>query len=368
VGEEPVAPPAADLHIYHVADDPAHGFVYRALLRRPGLVVLEEWGLHRLVHAETALRGDEALYRRELRRAHGETGAFVARQVLSGRGGPLPPLLLPVNERVLESALGVVALTEAVRVAVAARLPGRPVLHLPLGFVALAPLPERAAARQGLGLDEGSPVILAIQPGHDDAPARPGARTFDLLREGKPRAAVVEVGENDPTLPSRVAAADVVLALEHPAHLGLGQAVPLAVAGGIPTIVSAGSGAARELPEGVVGRVSPGPTADAEIVAIVRRLLTDGSLRARMGHVARAFAAERADPARCLKPFLEVLQAVGRTQPAALEAFAAERAQEDRLASTAQDEIRCAARELGVVELPPGLESLVAELFEEEAS
>jgi hypothetical protein len=367
VSDEPAREPAADLHVYHVADDPAHGFVYRALLQRPGLVILEEWGLHRLVHAETAGRDDEATYRRELRRAHGETGTFVARQVLRGWGGLLP-MLLSANERVMESSLGVVTTTEAVRVAVAARLPGRPVLHLPLGFVGLAPLPRQAAARQALGLDDGSLVILAIQPAHDDAPPLPGTRALDRLRERVPRAVVARVSETDPTLPSQVAAADVVLALEHPTRAGLGAAVPLAVAGGIPTLVSAGSGAARELPEGVVARVSPGPTESDEAVAIVLRLLTDDSLRVRMGRVAQAFAAERRDPSHCARPLLEVLRTVDRTRAAELEAFAARRAAEGTLASDALDEVRCGARELGLVELPPGLGPLVAGLFGEEGS
>ena len=71
---EPPLMPGADLDVYHLADDPAHGFAYRPLLRRPGLVVLEEWNLHRLVHAETAGRGDAGAYRREARRAHGDAG------------------------------------------------------------------------------------------------------------------------------------------------------------------------------------------------------------------------------------------------------------------------------------------------------
>ncbi len=36
----PAVPPAVDVHVYDVADDPAHGFVYRALRREPGVVVL----------------------------------------------------------------------------------------------------------------------------------------------------------------------------------------------------------------------------------------------------------------------------------------------------------------------------------------
>ena len=75
--------PPAEIDLYHVAGSPAHGFVYRALLRRPGIVLLAEWGLHALVHAETAGRGDADAYLREARRAHGDTGEFVARQVLA---------------------------------------------------------------------------------------------------------------------------------------------------------------------------------------------------------------------------------------------------------------------------------------------
>lgn len=367
VGDEPAREPTADLHIYHVANDPAHGFVYRALLQRPGLVVLEEWGLHRLVHAETAGRGEEATYRRELRRAHGETGAFVARQVLRGWGGLLP-MLLPANERVMESSLGVVTTTEALRALVAARLPGRSVLHLPLDFVGLAPLPGRAAARQALGLDDGSLVVLAIRPAHDDAPPLPGARALYRLCETAPRAVVTRVSEADPTLPAQVAAADVVVVLEHPPRAGLGAAVPLAVADGTPTLVTAGSGAARELPEGVVARVSPGPTEADETAALVLRLLSDDSLRGRMGRLARAFAAERREPSHYVRPLLEVLRTVDRTKAAGLEAFATRRAAEGTPASGALDEVRCGARELGLMELPPGLASLVGGLFGEEGS
>jgi hypothetical protein len=117
---------AEGVPVYDVADDPAHGFVYRALLRRPGLVVLEDWCLHRLVRAETAGRGDTAAYRREARLCLGETGSFVAEQVLAGRGGALPALLA-WNERVLAASLALGTTREAVRSRAAHRLGERPV-------------------------------------------------------------------------------------------------------------------------------------------------------------------------------------------------------------------------------------------------
>lgn len=131
VGAEPAEAPQVEIDLYHVAASPAHGFVYRALLRRPGIVCLGEWGLHALVHAETVGRGDPDGYRREARRAHGDKGAFVARQVLAGLGGALPGLLA-MNQRVLDASLALVAFTEELRQRAAALLPGRVVVHLPL--------------------------------------------------------------------------------------------------------------------------------------------------------------------------------------------------------------------------------------------
>ncbi len=127
----------ADLHVYQLSASPACGFVYRALLREPGLVVLEDAQLHDLVYAETVGRGVAAAYRREMRRAHGPAGAFVARQVLEGRGGALTSLT-PLHARVLEACLGLVATREDLALRLRPALPGRPVAVLAPASVATA--------------------------------------------------------------------------------------------------------------------------------------------------------------------------------------------------------------------------------------
>jgi hypothetical protein len=174
VEAEPAAAVAADVHVYDVADDPAHGHVYRALLRRAGVVVLEDWCLHRLVHAETAGRGDAGAYRREARLGRGETGTFVADQMLAGRGGVLPSLLA-WNERVLAAALALGTTSEDVAGRARARLGTRPVLRLAAhdageaarGLLSLA----LAVAREGERLllesrqdraPEGTPLALVL--------------------------------------------------------------------------------------------------------------------------------------------------------------------------------------------------------------
>jgi hypothetical protein len=187
VEAEPAAPPAVDVHVYDVADDPAHGFVYRALRREPGVVMLQDWNLHRLVHAETAGRGDPSAYRREARLCRGETGAFVAEQVLLGRGGALPAVV-PLDDRVLGAALGLAAASAQVAARVEARLGGRPLVRLPAEPIAAARallalaraidadrarLQAEAAADRG---PEGSPLALAL----DDL--RPAAQALNLPR------------------------------------------------------------------------------------------------------------------------------------------------------------------------------------------
>lgn len=165
----------ADLHVYHVAAGAAGAFVYQALLHEPGLVVLEDWNLHDLVYATTAGRGESTLYRREMRRAHGPTGSFVARQVLRGLGGVLTSLT-PLNTRVLEASLGVVATSEAVGALARQSVRDRPVAVLPAGdpsqaaslLLALAREvePRLAAARRALAVtrgEEATPLGRALE-------------------------------------------------------------------------------------------------------------------------------------------------------------------------------------------------------------
>lgn len=356
VDAEPASPPETDLHVFDIADDPAHGWVHRALRVRPGLTVLDAWNLHRLVHAETAGRGDEAAYLREARRAHGQTGAFVARQVLRGFGGELLPALFPLNDRVLEASLGLVAATEYIRRRAAARLSGRPVLHLPLHLEGLVPLPMRAAARAALGLAVEGPVVAALE-----RPAALAERTHRALK--RLGAEVIWTTDDDPRRAECLAAADLLVALEHPAGGGVPATLASALAAGRPTLVSAGSAAAAEFPPGVVVPVCPGPTEEAEVEALGRRLLEDALLRARVGGLARAYVRQRADPARAAGALVALAREVVAGKEAALRAIAADRSTEGTLQAWAMEEVGWGARELGLSGAGLGLDKLLGELF-----
>ncbi|MGE0452885.1 MAG: glycosyltransferase family 4 protein [Vicinamibacteria bacterium] len=382
--------PAADLDVYHLGNSPAHGFVYRAALRRPGVAFLHDFSLHHLVLRETVERGDRLGYLRQMRRGYGEAGSFVGRQVARALGGELLPSLFPLNERVLDASLAVVALSARVaRLAAESLPPARPVLrlahHLSLPF---AEPPTRRAARSALGVPDDALVLccpgLATASKRLDVALRVAAR----LRASRPRLRLVVAGGVEPGLPlaawadaaglgqafvatgrlsledfvRQLAAADVVLALRFPSHGEMSGAALRALGVGRPLLVSAGTPLAEEFPEGVVVPVSPGFTEEAELEALLGRLLDDEPLRARIGALAASHVATHHGLRATAATLGDFLKQVAAARPALTAQIEAARPPEGSLLDDYAQELRRSARELGVAGVPTGVEALLAEL------
>jgi glycosyltransferase involved in cell wall biosynthesis len=376
-GIEVVAPPEgarADLHLYHLGNSPAHAYAYRAALTNPGVVFLHEWSLHHLVLHETVERGNVTEYLREMRRAHGEQGTFVGRQVARGLGGELFPALLPLNDRVLGASLAVVTLTREAGERAGRHLAGRPVLALPMHFASpLEPLPAPADARRDLGLP--ADALLVTAPGLATAAKQLDlvARVVGRLRERDPRVRLVVAGDLDPTsgvleaartarlgeglivtgrlcledFVRHIAAADVVAALRFPSHGEMSAALLRALGLGRPALVSAGTPAGQEFPEGVVVPVTPGPAEEEELLALLGLLFRDPALRASIGVLAREHVLARHDLGRTgdlLAAFLRSVEARKEELRSTLET----EADEGSLRAFFQEELRWAARELGL--------------------
>ena len=382
--------PAADLDLYQIGNSPSHAFVYRAALARPGVVVLHEWSLHHLVLNETVERGDVPQYLREMRRAHGEAGSFVGRQVARALGGSMLPSLFPLNDRLLEQSLGVVALTSFVSERAARRLPGRPVLHLPHHLaLPLDPLPSRAEARRALGLP--SDALLVTAPGLATAAKglEVAVRAVARLCQAHPSLRLVIAGDQDPAflltdfaeaagvkerliltgrlpLPDFVrhlCAADVVLSLRFPTHGEISGALVRALGVGRPVLVTAGTPAGDEFPEGVVVPLDPGPSQEDELVALLDRLLSDTRLRERISALARAHVREHHDLARTVDALAVFLEGVLVRKPEILAALAADRAEEGTLRAYLMEEVRWGARDLGLPGVPLDLAPLLEGLL-----
>ena len=386
--------PEADLDLYQIGNSPSHAFVYRAALARPGVVVLHEWSLHHLVLKETVERGFVPAYLREMRRAHGEVGSFVGRQVARGLGGSMLPALLPLNDRLLEQSLGVVALTSFVSERAARRLPGRPVLHLPhhLAFP-LDPLPSRAEARRALGLP--AEALLVTAPGLATATKGLDAalQAVARLRERHPSLRLVIAGDQDPALrlvdlakaagvldrvilTGRLAlpdfvrhlcATDVVMSLRFPTHGEISGALVRALGVGRPVLVTAGTPACDEFPEGAVVPVDPGPSQEDELVALLDRLLSDRGLRDRISTLARAHVRAHHDLAHTVDALAVCLHDVLARKPEILSALAADRAEEGTLLGYLMEEVRWGARDLGLPGAPLDLAPLLKGLLGGEA-
>jgi len=140
-------------------------------------------------------------------------------------------------------------------------------------------------------------------------------------------------------------------------------AVARATAGGRCTLVTACSGAACELAEAGVVRVPPGRREAEEVEAWVRRLLTDASARARRGEAASAWAAERGEPGRAARGLLALVREVAPRRDELIRAAATAGGGEGSLLAWAMDDVRVAARELGLEGATAELEPLLADLF-----
>lgn len=379
--------PRVDLDLYSIASSTDHAFAYRAALRRPGVVFFHEWILHDLVWAEARAGSDTSGYLREMRRSHGPVGTFVGRQVVLGRGGALLPELFAVNDRLVEGSLGVAAATAEIGDRIARRHEV-PLLHCPEVVPAgCPPAISREDARRSLGLPEDSLILTAHSREARSSGLDALVRAVARLREEFPSLLLVVTGEVSDRSRWReraaeagldealsitgpvsredrlrhLVAADVVAALSFPSRGGLPHDLVAALGCGRATLVTAGTPATKEMPEGVVVPIGPGPREEEELVGLVGELLANRALRDDVGAAARAHASAHRglrDAGDRLSDFLEEVHA----RRAERDRIVSARAEESSLEAHFLDEVRWAARDLGVDERPLGLESLLGPL------
>jgi glycosyltransferase involved in cell wall biosynthesis len=251
----------------------------------------------------------------------------------------------------------------------------------------LEPLPSAADARRHLGLP--GDALLVTAPGLATAAKRLDlvARAVGRLRERDPRVRLIVAGALDPTsgvldaarsaglreglvvtgrlgledFMRHIAAADVVVALRFPSHGEMSAALVRALGLGRPALVTAGTPAGLEFPEGVVVPVTPGPAEEEELTALLRRLLEDGPLREAIGALARAHVLAHHDlrtTSDLLADFVRSVEARRGELASALDL----RPDEGSLHAFIEEEFRWALRDLGVTSFPVGREGLFPEL------
>jgi glycosyltransferase involved in cell wall biosynthesis len=344
------------------------------------VVVLHEWNLHELLLSFAVTSKDFDDYRRQMRREHGEAGSVAAGTIASALGGRHWTSVFPLNAELLARALGVVCLSGSTATRVAESAPGTPLLHLPHHALLRSNARTRADARARLGFDERARIVLAPGLGTTSKSLDVARTAVGSIRTRVENALLVTVGGGPAppvtdadsseralgrvdleTLGDALLAADVVLALRFPSRGETSGVLMRALAAGRAAVVSSGSTADEDLPEGVVARVNPGPAEARELGAVLELLLNDDAARARMERLAIETAGTLS-----IVPLTERLAAFARdiaSDRAALESRM--RARESRglaVRGLIRDDIERAAASLGLAHLPPGVFERLARL------
>ena len=295
--------PKADVHLYHVGNDPVeHGWIVEALERRPGVVVLHEFVLHHLVSGITLARGDVEGYCAALEREAGAEGRELGLAVQQGRIEPLWETRaqeFPLAHGVLDAATGLVVHSRYVEGLARDAGYERAIRQVPMPAWPVPPIvPEPIG---------GSPVIGCF--GHVNESKRIPQLLEAFARLG-PDARLLLVGAWSPRLPGvelppnairrdyvaedelwrLLAACDAVVSLRWPTMGETSAAAVRALSVGKPLVVS-DVGAFRELPDEVAIKV---PVGDGEIEALVEAMRHAAGNRAMSDAAKRVAATEHA--------------------------------------------------------------------------
>jgi glycosyltransferase involved in cell wall biosynthesis len=319
--------PSADVALYQIGNDPdAHGWIYDALLERPGVVVLHEYVLHHLMAGVTIGRGDGRAYLDAMERDLGVAGRLLGLGVLDN----LLPLLwetqperFPLSGIVLDHARGLIVHSDYVgRKAREAGYAG-PLWRIPHPAW---PMAEVAAATDVSGdpligcfgfLNMNKRIPELLEAFASLRRERPGARLllvgaagerFDVGRRLE-RLGVTEGVElldyvAEDRMWSLMAACDVLVNLRYPTMGETSGSVVRALSLGKPLVVS-DVGWFSELPDDVVLKV---PVDQHEVDVLEAALAVAGDHGGTLGAAARAHVAREHDVGRVADRYVEALE------------------------------------------------------------
>ena len=154
--DRPFDPARFDIALYHLGNNPYHGFVYEAALRHPGVAVMHESNLHHLIADLTIKRGDWDAYVRECEYHGGPEARAFAERVRRLEVGP-DYEGVAMTRRLLERSRAVVVHSRFMQAEMRAAGFTGPAAVIPHG--AWIPEADRNQYRQRLGLDETMPLV-----------------------------------------------------------------------------------------------------------------------------------------------------------------------------------------------------------------
>jgi len=318
-----------DVALYHIGNNPWHGFVYEAALKHPGVVVMHEANLHHLIADLTIRRGDWDAYVAE---CEYNGGAEARERAMRARTLTIGPDYegLAMTRRLLEASRGVIVHSNFVADRIREQGFTGPVATIPHG--AWIPDVDRNGARDELGINESNFLVGAF--GHIKPYKRiaESLRAFRRLVKIEPNARMILVGEPHPELAvgqmirtlglteyvrvlgytpierfvDYISACDVVLNLRYPTVGETSGSLQRALGVGRPVIVSA-AGAFSELPDDICLKVPVASTEEDLIFEYLNLLASRSDLARAMGERAKQWVARECNWSAVARQYVQFL-------------------------------------------------------------
>ena len=321
--------------VYHMGNYyDGHAYIYEALKRFPGIVVLHDYVLQGFYAERYAATGNFAAYRDVLVRAYSEKGAELASGVLKKPPVPIweseEAFDYPMNEEVVGLAQALIVHSDFVRKRVQA-LTDKPVVRIPHhGHVQRTF--DTAAIRGRLGIKEHELLILSVGYvnknkrydhilaallGLSDVDFRyviagedRGQLLRNLISPGDPRVKVLGRLPLE-EMEGVISASDICLNLRFPT-MGESSGSLLRMMGyGKPVLVT-NLGSYAEFPDYGVLKVDADVDEVETIRRFVRELALDADFRTSVGREARAFVEREHGLEHCAGAYARAIQEFGR--------------------------------------------------------
>ena len=316
--EEVAAREPFDINLYQVGNSSYHRYALNTALRTPGVVVLHDLVLQHLFLGLSVERANVQLYVSEMKRAYGDRGAALGRQIAAALGSDLLRSRFPLCERVVERSYGVLVLTRFMQKWLQRRFGSIPVgKHIgraPHHYAPPPPLPteNQQEARRILELPPDSFIVSSFGLVTRAKRIEQALRGFERFVRDWPDSRFIIVGEvqkgfpieklqSAPGLEGRIIvtghqpmdrfylymlASDVVVNLRFPSTGELSGTLIRALGMGKPVLVS-NTGPFAEFPEHTVARIDLGPPEVREISDTLALLAGRPDLREAIGGFAR---------------------------------------------------------------------------------
>ena len=193
VADFPLRHSGYDLPIYQMGNSDQHDAIYDMLVRYPGIIVLHDYFLHHFIRHRTVGRGHWAAYGREMGYGMGSRGRRLVRAMSAGAMEP-PLFEVPLNNRVIDSAVGMIVHSEFVAERVRQARPDLPLAVVP----ALVELHAGHSIRSELGLPDHAVIFGSFGQITAEKQIDVALRAFRGLRQRYPDARYVLAGEAQP--------------------------------------------------------------------------------------------------------------------------------------------------------------------------